>query len=258
MKKLVYAVIMFIFSVSFAMGGEVQLKEVCITSIDEVEKFVGEKVESRNFDIKICYPQIVGGDIENSDKINDYIFSFVRQISKRSIRILNETYRDMLEMSKREGKTPSYQLAFHLNYKVGTVSDNFFSGYFERYLYLGGAHGDFEYFFANLDLVKKTNLTYYDMFEKEKEEELRRLILEFNPDVYVDSKEEFIKDKQPLNFYIAKDSIVFTLKPYEYGPYAAGFRELAVPLKKVKRYVKERIMHNETVWALLDTENELE
>ncbi len=229
--------ILFLLFISVAYSSELEIKKVCLKQIKDIEKFTNEKVLNKKFDISICYPKIKN----NGKWVNGYLHSLAKELSKDNIKYLNSSYKDLLQLSKEEREFIPYLngLSFYLDYKIGLSSKNIFSGYFEAYTYAGGAHGGYNYVYLTLDLKNKKELKFYDIFKKNKEKSLRKLIIVLYPRADIYPKRDFLNDKSPLNFYLYKNGVVFTLEPYEYGPYASGFREFKIPYKYVKPYIKE-------------------
>lgn len=142
-----------------------------------------------------------------------------------------------------EGET-SAKYTFDAVQNVKYNKNDFISIVEERYVYLGGAHGNTMWYPSNIDTLQSKTVALGDLFENDGyKETINRLInerLEENPDEYKDlwAKPELWQSHQ-TDFYITDKSLVIFFPPYELSYYARGFVEFELPLEKLEGYLKE-------------------
>ncbi len=142
-----------------------------------------------------------------------------------------------------EGDT-SAKYTFDAVQNVKYNKNDFVSVVEERYIYLGGAHGNTMWYPLNIDTLQSKTVALGDLFENDGyKETLNRLIneqLEENPEEYKDlwAKPELWQSHQ-TDFYITDKSLVIFFPPYELSYYARGFVEFELPLKELDGYLKE-------------------
>jgi len=225
-----------VFLINFIISKAVEIKEICLTSPREIEIFTGVSLENDNFKIEICYPQITDRRIHTKEIINKYIYEKVKIIAENEVSFLNESYQSLSEDEKR---ALGNSFEFNLDYRIGFSSNSFFSGYIQSYVYAGGAHGAFEYYYINLDVTTNKNLEFFDIFKRNSVRQIREMIVK-NGEREISSPEDFLDSDEPLNFYLDKNgNFVFTLAPYEYGPFAAGFREFPISYQNLEEFMNE-------------------
>lgn len=110
----------------------------------------------------------------------------------------------------------------------------------ETFVYRGGAHGLSEknYLHFDLNTGKCFNLTEA-LFDGGKEELSKQIIKRCNE---LKAKEDcmIFKDVDPEltnNFYFDEKKFYFVYNPYEIAPYAAGYIEIDIPIKKIERFI---------------------
>ena len=122
--------------------------------------------------------------------------------------------------------------------------NNFVSMVEERYVYLGGAHGQTVRMPLNIDTLANKEVKLADLFEDEGYvTTLNRMI---NKIISEDSEEygdlwekPEIKESNQTDFYIEDDELVIFYQPYDLSYYARGFVEFEFDLEDLSGYLKE-------------------
>lgn len=122
--------------------------------------------------------------------------------------------------------------------------DDIVSVMYTRYDYCGGPHGHTYYYADNFDVAEQKTITFYDVFEKGKEDiikkaivkEVERLNKEYHNQIGLfDKYEDYIPsifDDQ--HFYFGDDKIIFIFDTDIIAPYAAGPFFIEIPVKELK------------------------
>ena len=216
------------FSYELKGVNRVEERKICFENDEKLKKFTGLKYINKKHNIKICYPYLVlkgKPDLEVIRKIrylNSYIEDYTKKLAIGGIKELNESVKDLSEI---------FKLEYFLDYKVGLINSDIFSMYFDETIFLGGAHHIYNFEYITIDLNKRKRLSFYDVFKKEKESLLRKILLKLDKDnevIWKNDRKYFLKDRAPLNFYLTENYIIFTFQPYEYAPFVAGYREIKV------------------------------
>ncbi|MBQ2669459.1 MAG: DUF3298 and DUF4163 domain-containing protein [Clostridia bacterium] len=133
---------------------------------------------------------------------------------------------------------------FENTWEVKYNKNDFLSLIEERYVYMGGAHGETAWIALNIDTAGSKKVLLADLFaEAGYENTLNRMIneqVEEHPDEYSELWEKpVIKDTSQTDFYIDGDKLVLYYQPYDLSYYARGFVEFKLPLKELSGYLKE-------------------
>ena len=133
---------------------------------------------------------------------------------------------------------------FQTSWDVKYNKNDFLSLVEERYVYMGGAHGETAWLARNVDIAASKEITLDDLFaDSGYVNTLNRLIteqVEENKDEYADLWEKpEIKDSNQTDFYIEDGSLVIFYQPYDLSYYARGFVEFHLPLEELQGYMKE-------------------
>ncbi len=133
---------------------------------------------------------------------------------------------------------------FQTSWDVKYNKNDFLSLVEERYVYMGGAHGETAWLPRNIDVSASKEIKLADLFaDSGYVNTLNRLIteqVEENKDEYADLWEKpEIKDSNQTDFYIEDGSLVIFYQPYDLSYYARGFVEFHLPLEELKGYMKE-------------------
>ena len=114
----------------------------------------------------------------------------------------------------------------------------------ERYIYMGGAHGETAWIAKNIDIAASKEVRLADLFtDSGYVTTLNRMIDE----AVADGGEEYadlwekpeIKDSSQTDFYISDGNLVIYYQPYDLSYYARGFVEFRLPLTELEGYLKE-------------------
>lgn len=123
------------------------------------------------------------------------------------------------------------------------LDDKILSYSYERYAYMGGAHGNSSRLFYNFDLNNSRLLHEKDLFIDNYEDLLTQLIkqqiVEDNAEMesVADLNEfHFFEDqiKPNNNFYVNGDGLVYVYNPYDIAPYSTGQTEVALTFERLR------------------------
>ena len=133
-----------------------------------------------------------------------------------------------------------FQTTWHEKYN----KNDFLSLVEERYVYMGGAHGETAWLPRNVDIAASKEVKLADLFQDSGYvNTLNRLITEEaeeNKEEYAELWEKpEIKDSNQTDFYIEGDDLVIFYQPYDLSYYARGFVEFRLPLEELTSYMKE-------------------
>ncbi len=166
--------------------------------------------------------------------------SFNAQLSER----LEAGAAEFDKLARETAGDTSAKYTFDVTQDVKYNKNDFVSFVEERYVYLGGAHGNTMRYPSNIDTPGAKTVTLGDLFEGEGyKDTLNRLIDEQvaeNPEEYKDlwAKPEITPAHQS-DFYISDGNLVIFFPPYELSYYARGFVEFELPLDELAGYLKE-------------------
>ncbi len=133
----------------------------------------------------------------------------------------------------------------------GTVmylDDKILSYSYERYAYMGGAHGNSTRFLSNFDLKNAHTITEKELFTNNYESILAQLIKE---QIVEDNAEmesvadlndfDFYEDriKPNNNFFITPDGLAYVFNPYDIAPYSTGQIGVLITYDKLKSILKQ-------------------
>lgn len=133
----------------------------------------------------------------------------------------------------------------------GTVmylDDKILSYSYERYAYMGGAHGNSTRFLSNFDLKNSHTITEKELFTNNYESILAQLIKE---QIVEDNAEmesvadlndfDFYEDriKPNNNFFITPDGLAYVFNPYDIAPYSTGQIGVLITYDKLKSILKQ-------------------
>lgn len=114
----------------------------------------------------------------------------------------------------------------------------------ERYIYMGGAHGETAWLPRNIDALTSKEIKLKDLFEDEGYvTTLNRMIaaeVQEDSEEYADLWEKpEIKESNQTDFYIEDGDLVIFYQPYDLSYYARGFVEFELDLEDLSGYLKE-------------------
>lgn len=164
-------------------------------------------------------------------------------------------FEEWLATQDSQNSDDSYNPVFsEEQYISGTVMGivgNILSYGIERYVYLGGPHGNNYRRFINYDLTNGKKLTEEEIFKEGAEDQLTDLLLKNM--VEQNDEVELIKDLELAgynvddihpndNFYLAEDGITYVFNPYDIAPYAMGETEILIPWEEVKPLLQAHVL----------------
>lgn len=186
--------------------------------------------------------------ITNYEKINAILEAYAREQSKS----ITETATKMDEDEKSfylESGNSGYDSC--VLSAVKKISDKYYEVDYEGYEYSGGAHGmPYKYRFL-FDVVSGAEVKITDIIDKDKlidlaaqysVKEVKKYAdnsdyAPFYPDLLFESEEELYQEfkdslETSISATLEQDAIVIEYYPYEFGPYAAGFIEVRIPIEE--------------------------
>lgn len=110
----------------------------------------------------------------------------------------------------------------------------------ETFVYRGGAHGLSEKEYLHFDLSTGVNFSLNEAFFNGGKEELAKLIINRCNELKSSEDCMIFKDVDPEitdNFYFDENKFYFVYNPYEIAPYAAGYVEIDIPIKKIRKFI---------------------
>lgn len=138
---------------------------------------------------------------------------------------------------------------------MGIVKDIMSYGV-ERYVFLGGPHGNNYRLFVNFDLLSGKELREKDIFEEDYEDKLTELLLknmvEQNDEIDLIKDLEMagynVDDIHPNdNFYLAEEGITYVFNPYEIAPYSMGETEILIPWEDAEPLLQSHVKEGRTL-----------
>ena len=127
-------------------------------------KLVPERVqlqsESMRYDIDVKYPQIVGEDTPQINKINQHLKSLATAKYQWPLKLSKE------ELRRDQEVLPGTSNSINVEYGVSTATDSFLSIFFVGFSYgIGAAHAGQESHSVNYDLTSGQELKLFDLFK---------------------------------------------------------------------------------------------
>lgn len=156
-----------------------------------------------------------------------------------------------LKKDAEEGYAPTFCEEQLVAGTVMGIVGNILSYGIERYMYLGGPHGNNYRRFINYDLTSGRKLTEEDIFAEGAKDQLTELLLKHM--VEQNDEVELIKDLELAgynvdeihpnnNFYMAEEGITYVFNPYDIAPYAFGETEILIPWEDLKPLLQPYVL----------------
>lgn len=157
-----------------------------------------------------------------------------------------------LRQEAEDGYAPIFCEEQFLAGTVMGIVGNILSYGIERYIYLGGPHGNNYRRFINYDLTTGAKLTEKEIFEENVEEQLTELLLKNM--VKQNDEIDLIKDLELAgynideihpndNFYLAEEGITYVFNPYDIAPYSLGETEILIPWEELKPLLRPFVLN---------------
>jgi hypothetical protein len=195
--------------------------------------------------LKSIQQQIVGkmfGEIYTNLPVDSIIPSYVSRLYndyKISYGTDLEKYKDL--------KGPMLSNEIQVEAVSMFLDDKILSYSYERYAYMGGAHGNSNRYFYNFDLknghILHESDIFIDNYKAPLTELIKQRIVEDNAEIEsVADLTEFDFWESEIrpngNFYISDEGIVYVFNPYEIAPYSTGQTEVTLPYDRLKVLLK--------------------
>lgn len=157
----------------------------------------------------------------------------------------NEPYLE--EISQLQGAKSILENEIAIQGVAMYLDEKLLSYSYERYGFMGGAHGNSSRLLYNFDLSNAKLLSESDIFTENYKDALTQLIkqqiVEDNAEIesVADLSDfHFYEDKiKPNNnFYITADGLVYVFNPYEIAPYSTGQTIVLITFEKLKPILK--------------------
>lgn len=184
------------------------------------------------------------GEIYNSIPLDSILPNYAQVISGEYRRSNEPFLQKIIETGEHSG---IWQNQIQVQGVAVYLDDKILSYSYERYAYMGGAHGNSSRFFYNFDLSTARLLVEKDLFVENYQGSLTQLIkqqiVEDNAEIesIADLNEfHFFEDqiKPNNNFYINGDGLVYVYNPYDIAPYSTGQTEVALTFERLKPILK--------------------
>ncbi len=205
-------------------------------------------VKFRDHDIlKNVQKQIVAkvfGEIYNSIPL-DSILPRYAEVLSMEYKKSNEPFLQKIIEAKEP--SPIWQNQIQVQGAALYLDDKILSYSYERYAYMGGAHGNSSRLLYNFDLSNARLISEQNIFIENYQNSLAQLIkqqiVEDNAEMEstADLNEfHFFEDeiKPNNNFYVNADGIVYVYNPYDIAPYSTGQIEVALTFERLKPLLK--------------------
>jgi len=189
---------------------------------------------------KIEYPQFYSDKFQkNLNKINECYkikaLKLERECYEISFKIAIEQY----EYSVRND-FPIRKYEIFFNYKITFNQDCVISLYFDKYQYMGGAHGSTIRVSDTWNIQSGNRIMLYNMFNSTVKyiqyiliRINRQIEIQLNTDekfMYFDNYERKVFMSFDINnFYLTKYGVVIYFQQYDIAPYASGIPEFMIP-----------------------------
>lgn len=208
-----------------------------------ITKTLEKKVISKSGDFIIAkceyeYPHIVNTTkSEKVDGINHKIEEQIKQLYNQNCLEAEKSAREYDQNFPQNGERTSSLLPFEVGskYTVTFNQSGLLSFYITEYQYLGGAHPNsvrrgYTYDLDKGEAQKASDLMIWT--DRQIKQYIASTISKTankTPDsFFMEEVEKLGQLKFPLQFYLAKEGIVFFFNPYEIAPYVAGVIETSI------------------------------
>lgn len=220
----------------------VEAKEV----LNENNILTPKKITEKNdlLEINVTLPVINGlSDVAFQEELNNLIVSRAEKL-KEEIKAL------ALECAQ-EAKENNYEIRrfqIYTEYELKTDNDEILSFTVTNYTYTGGANGNTEVDYYNIDKKANKIIRLADMFV-EGSDYIERINKEIKKQIEIRSQEYgyffegelgFQTIKEDQGFYIKDDSIVICFAKYEIAAGAMGIPEFAISMDSLKDILKKQ------------------
>lgn len=184
------------------------------------------------------------GEVFNSVPL-DSILPLYGEILATEYRKSNEPF--IAKLKDLEHSAATWQNEIIVQGVTMFLDDKLLSYSYERYAYMGGAHGNSSRFLYNFDLKTGRIFNESDLFIENYEMPLTQLIKQQIVDDNAEmesiadlSEFHFFEDeiKPNNNFYINGDGIVYVYNQYDIAPYSTGQTEVLLDFHKIKPLLK--------------------
>lgn len=178
--------------------------------------------------VDVIIPQVDKLHNKNKqDEINNIIITWTEEWINDAKTIADEYFLN--------GPAPGIPYELFARYNLNKIHSTL-SFYIDYYQFTGGAHGITTRKAYTLDNSTGNLLSIGDLFKegynyKRKIDDLIRLEIENNPEIYFTGKEGFNGIDSNTKFYIDNDNLVIYFGQYEIAPYVTGIPEFNIPIK---------------------------
>jgi len=191
--------------------------------------------ETETIEINLNIPVIIGFNNKIiQKKYNKIIRNDIFDFSVKAQKEVDEYRKEALKHN-----FPFHQCSIFVDYKVYKKEKGFLSMVIEFYKFTGGAHGITELKSYNIDMSKGMILTLSDYLKRVEIDKahINNIIenkIDNEPDKYFSGKMKFKSVGDDQGFYLKENKLIVFFQLYEIAPYASGFPEFVIPLKKYK------------------------
>ncbi|MBB6445149.1 S-layer homology domain-containing protein [Bacillus benzoevorans] len=175
----------------------------------------------------VYYPQFI--DMTGA---ND--FTNLNQAMQQDGQLQAQNRKDVMELALEDVLMGQYYL-YEVTYSLPRVDFDYISVVFDNYTYTGGAHPNQMRYSFNYDVKNAVFISLHELATKPGyESTIINKLNEMNHEHYEYAGGPASLDEIQFNFYLTRSNFVVYLNPYEFGAYAAGLREYAMPFSLIR------------------------
>ncbi len=175
----------------------------------------------------VYYPQFI-------DRTGGNDFTTLNEVMSREGLIQAQNREDLMNLTLEADVMGQYY-AYEVTYSLPRIDFDYISVLFYNYSNSGGAHPNQMQFSFNYDVKNAAFMSLHELATKPGYESiLINKLNEMNHIHYEYAGGPESLDEIQFNFYLTPSNFVVYLNPYEYGAYAAGIRNYAMPFSLIR------------------------
>lgn len=226
-----------------------------ITEQRHVKMVDGREQPSYEIDVSL---QMAVGDSHQAELVNKALNNFLfcqEQVDTKRLLTLhldsieNEYREELNEMYEPDGDNETLAYTYMLeSFVVQHTLSSVLVFQHNMSAYLGGAHGGYYTFYANVRKSDCQLLTASDVFRQDKMDEIKMAIMNQLLEVNDCASQEELQEQTGItmlgevyvndhNFLLLSDKVLFIYNIYEIAPYACGAISVEVPYSELESYM---------------------
>ena len=217
-----------------------------VMSDKKVACIISKKHQKFCYEEMISYPDIKSIDDTNiANLIKQDIINIKNNFQKEDIK---KDFDDMMDgFSSEWYRYESYDI-FAFTPKTLTIM-------YDTSSYMGGAHGNYEREFINIDRITQKKLQLKDILKPNQEDDFERYVEQFYRQLRGISKDASMQEvgwfeddfKLSDNFAITPKGLYFYYNSYEIQAYSFGTEVILLPYRKIKRFLSLNYFDDKTL-----------